>query len=196
MGLKDYEVTSKMMEYNRKWILEQFRSERQILDNGNDLNRKTPSIFYQMEPIYYKVGEKMISEKEFIMSVKKIYSFLINEFNYSLIGKKNRTNLFYDVEYQQDESIISISYENREDYLQIILFRLNNGTLPNYDDKEKTFHLENLNKKILSLLSIEDFEENIDFFSRLTPLNQIENRLLKSAKELRLCLKNIYKLNN
>lgn len=49
MGLKDYEVTSKMMEYNRKWILEQFRSGRQILDIGNDVSRKTPSIFYQME---------------------------------------------------------------------------------------------------------------------------------------------------
>jgi hypothetical protein len=139
--------------------------------------------------------EKMLSGDEFISSVKKIYSFLVNEFNYSLIDEKNRTNLFYDVEYQKGDSVISISYENREDYLQVILFKLNNGTLPEYDDKEKTLHLENLNKKILSHLSSEDFEENNVYFSGLRTLSKMENRLLKSAKELRLCLKNISKLN-
>lgn len=49
MGLKDYEVTSKMMAYNRSWILEQLKSGRQIIDIGYDVNRNTPSIFYQME---------------------------------------------------------------------------------------------------------------------------------------------------
>lgn len=137
----------------------------------------------------------MLSGDEFISSVKKIYSFLINEFNYSLIDEKNRTNLFYDVEYQKGDSVISISYENREDYLQVILFKLNNGTFPEYDDKEKTLHLENLNKKILSHLSSEDFEENNVYFSGLKTLSKMENSLLKSAKELRLCLKNISKLN-
>ena len=149
-----------------------------------------------MELRFKKEGGKMISGNEFITSVKKIYSFLVNEFNYSLIGEKYRTNLFYDVEYQKDDLVISISYEIREDYFQIILFRLNNGTLPDYDDKEKTLHLENLNKRILLYLTAEDFEENNDYFSVIRPLNQIENRLLKSAKELRLCLKNIYKLNS
>ncbi len=45
MGLKDYKVTSKIMEYNRKWILEQIISGREIIDIGLDANRKTPSIF-------------------------------------------------------------------------------------------------------------------------------------------------------
>ena len=49
MGLKNYEVTSKMMQYNRKWILEQLRSGRKIIDIGVDPTRKIPSIFYQME---------------------------------------------------------------------------------------------------------------------------------------------------
>jgi RHS repeat-associated protein len=43
------QVTSKMMQYNRQWILDQMRSSRPILDIGLDLNRATPSIFYQME---------------------------------------------------------------------------------------------------------------------------------------------------
>ena len=43
------QVTSKMMTYNRLWILQQLRSGRPILDIGVDVARKTPSIFYQME---------------------------------------------------------------------------------------------------------------------------------------------------
>jgi len=43
------QVTSSMMQYNRKWILEQMRSGRPIIDIGTDATRETPSIFYQME---------------------------------------------------------------------------------------------------------------------------------------------------
>jgi hypothetical protein len=49
MGMNPDQVTSSMMQYNRKWILEQMRSGRQIIDIGSDVNRTTPSIFYQME---------------------------------------------------------------------------------------------------------------------------------------------------
>lgn len=49
MGMKPHEVTSSMMQYNRKWILEQMRSGRPIIDIGKDPNRAMPSIFYQME---------------------------------------------------------------------------------------------------------------------------------------------------
>lgn len=44
-----YQITSKMMAYNRQWFLRQLRSGRTILDIGRDLNRTNPSIFYQME---------------------------------------------------------------------------------------------------------------------------------------------------
>ena len=49
MGMTDDQVTSAMMQYNRKWILEQMRSGRQIIDIGADASRANPSIFYQME---------------------------------------------------------------------------------------------------------------------------------------------------
>lgn len=144
-----------------------------------------------MESTYCEVGEKMVPGEEFISSVKKCFQFLIKDYNYKLKSEKNRTNLFYDVEYQHGDSLISISYENREDYLQVILFRLNNGQLPDYDDKDETIHLEKLNKRILKHLSEQDFKENNDYFSLLQPLSQMEKRLIKSAKELRLCLKKI-----
>ena len=44
-----HQVTSKMMEFNRKWILQQMRSGRPIMDIGLNPARGAPSIFYQME---------------------------------------------------------------------------------------------------------------------------------------------------
>ena len=48
-GMNADQVTSEMMKYNRKWILEQARSGRRIIDIGKDPNRAIPSIFYEME---------------------------------------------------------------------------------------------------------------------------------------------------
>ena len=44
-----HQITSQMMQYNRKWLLQQMRSGKPIMDIGLDPVRKNPSIFYQME---------------------------------------------------------------------------------------------------------------------------------------------------
>ena len=44
-----HQVTSQMMQYNRKWLLQQMRSGKPIMDIGLDPTRGAPSIFYQME---------------------------------------------------------------------------------------------------------------------------------------------------
>ena len=50
MGLSADEVTSAMMAYNRKWLLEMIKDGRKIIDIGLDPKRKKdPSIFYEME---------------------------------------------------------------------------------------------------------------------------------------------------
>ena len=59
MGLKPHEVTSKMMQFNRKWILKQLKEGRKIIDIGADPNRKVPSIFYQMEQNMIKNYKKL-----------------------------------------------------------------------------------------------------------------------------------------
>ncbi len=56
---KPWEITSQMMQYNRKWILNEMRSGRTILDIGRDLNRIDPSIFYQMEQNMLKNYQKL-----------------------------------------------------------------------------------------------------------------------------------------
>ncbi|MBD2700499.1 hypothetical protein IC229_07625 [Spirosoma sp. BT702] len=58
IGSKD-QITSQMMQYNRKWILNEMRSGRTILDIGKDVNRVNPSIFYQMEQNMLKNYQKL-----------------------------------------------------------------------------------------------------------------------------------------
>jgi hypothetical protein len=50
------------MQHNRKWILEQMRSGRKIIDIGADANRARPSIFYQMEQNMLKNYQKLHPE--------------------------------------------------------------------------------------------------------------------------------------
>jgi hypothetical protein len=62
MGMSPQQVTSAMMQYNRKWILDQLRSGRTIIDIGVDKTRKIPSIFYQMEKEVIKNYRKLHPE--------------------------------------------------------------------------------------------------------------------------------------
>lgn len=56
------QITSQMMQYNRKWILNEMRSGQTILDIGRDATRANPSIFYQMEQNMLKNYQKLHSE--------------------------------------------------------------------------------------------------------------------------------------
>ncbi len=131
----------------------------------------------------------MIDGKEYIEIVKEYYSFLVTEFNFSVINEKIRGNVFYDVQYRNEKKMVSVSYENIEDYFQAIVFILENGELPDYDDKTKTLHLNQLNKVVLSKISKNEIVLNNEHFLRFQTKSEIEKKLLKSAKELRLCLK-------
>jgi len=62
MGMNAEQATSAMMQYNRRWILEQIRSGRQIIDIGADAYRKAPSIFYQMEQNMLRNYQKLHAE--------------------------------------------------------------------------------------------------------------------------------------
>jgi hypothetical protein len=131
----------------------------------------------------------MIEGIKYIRIVKLFFSFLITEFGFRLSKETENGNAFYDVEYSNDKKNISISYENIEDYLQVIVFRLKDGKLPDYDDKTHTFHLNELNKKVLSIIDKKEIEKNNLKFNKFDANDELERKLLKSAKELRLTLK-------
>lgn len=131
----------------------------------------------------------MISGTEYLSAVKLFFSFLENEFEMKISEEKTRGNSFYDIQYADDEKIISISYENIESYLQVIILKLENGKLPDYDNKDSTLHLNNLNREIFSLIHKRQIKENSNLFNKFHPKNELERKLLKSAKELRIVLK-------
>ena len=62
MDLQPHEITSKMIKYNRKWIHQQMKEGRTIIDLGPDPNRTVPSIFYQMERNMLKYYQKRYPE--------------------------------------------------------------------------------------------------------------------------------------
>jgi len=131
----------------------------------------------------------MIEGQEYLDAVKQFYSFLETEFGFSKINETIDGNSFYDVEFKNKERIISISYENIEDHLEVIVFMLQNGILPDYDDKTKTLHLKQLNEQVMATASKEEIILNAGYFVKYKAKNEIERVLLKAAKELRLCLK-------
>lgn len=136
----------------------------------------------------------MIDGNQYISKVKAYFNFLVTEFDFKISEEKIRGNAFYDVQYKDETRIVSVSYENIEDYLQVIIFMLLNGELPNYDDKTKTFHLNQLNARVLSRLDKSEISLNNEYFGKFDVNDELEKKLLKSAKELRLCLKHFKEL--
>jgi hypothetical protein len=131
----------------------------------------------------------MVEELEYIETVKLYYSFLETEFGFSKTNETVSGNAFYDVEFKDKERVISISYENIEDHLEVIVFIMKNGKMPDYDNKTKTLHLKKLNRLVMAKVNKGDINLNTEYFAKYKAKNELERKLLKKAKELRLCLK-------
>lgn len=107
----------------------------------------------------------------------------------TLDKEKVNGNAFYDIQFRDKNNVVSVSLENIENYFQVILFKLDHGQLPDYDDKTRTIHLEELNKRFLATLDKEEFNNNDRHFEDIKTDDKIEKQILKSAKDLRLCFK-------
>ena len=134
----------------------------------------------------------MIEFKSYKDFVLKTFSFLITEFKMDLGKETINGNVFYDIQYADKNKIISISLETIGNYFQVTLFILDNGKLPDYDDKTRTIHLNKLNKDILLKLDRNEFDENNIHFKNVETKDQTKRRILKSAKDLRLCLNHYF----
>jgi len=96
--------------------------------------------------------------------------------------------VFYDLQYRSEKQVVSVSYENIEDHLLVIVYQLVKQQFPDYDDKQHTLHLHVLNHAVNAIVGQANWEENWLHFRGLKAEGTVERRLLKSAKELRLCL--------
>ena len=131
----------------------------------------------------------MVEGSEYVQVVKRLFSFLSEEYGIADISQKINGNAFYDVQYHSPSKVISISYENIEDYLQVIVFKLRNGKLPDYDDKTQTLHMSALNEIVFSKVSKTDIGLNNQYFdNHIKAETTFERKLLKPAKDLRLAM--------
>jgi hypothetical protein len=131
----------------------------------------------------------MIGQIEYLELINLFYSFIETEFGFTKVNETIKGNAFYDVEYRDSNRMISISYENIEDHLEVIIFILLNGKMPDYDDKARTLHIRQLNKLVMPKVSKMEINSNAEYFSNYSPKSEIERKLLKEAKALRLALK-------
>ncbi len=131
----------------------------------------------------------MIAGDKYIEKVKEFFSFLTEEFAFKVFEVKIRGNFFYDLQFIYNDLIVSISYENIEDYFQVILFKTENGVMPDYDDKSKTLHLNYLLTSLLPMINRVEMLENNEYFAKFVVKSVFERKVIKAAKELRLCLK-------
>ena len=131
----------------------------------------------------------MIQADRFIEVVDRTFSFLVTDYKMAQDGAKISGNVFYDICYRDTVKVISISLETIEDIFQVILFRLDDGKLPDYDDKSRTIHLNRMTTDILPTVDKPEFAANNRFFQDIQPADKTEELILKSAKELRLCLR-------
>lgn len=103
----------------------------------------------------------MIEGLQYTEVVKLFYSFLESEYGFNILNESINGNVF----------------------------KLNNEQMPDYDDKRRTLHLNKLNAAIISKLDRNEIDLNNEYFAKFQAKNELERKLLKSAKELRLCLK-------
>ncbi len=124
----------------------------------------------------------MIEANQYIETVESYFGFLTTEFDFKVSEEKIIGNAFYDVQYKDETRIVSVSYENIEDYLLVIIFLLQNGKLPDYDDKTKTLHLNQLNAKVLPSIDRTEINVNNEYF--LTLFCQIRKYIALLTKRL------------
>ena len=134
----------------------------------------------------------MINSVSFTEYVKRTFSFLITEFKLELGEITINGSAFYGVEYRDKLKGISISIEPIGEYFQVIVYKLDHGKMPDYDNKTKKIHLNELNKRVIKNLDKDEFNKNNQYFRDFETRNKTERMILKSAKDLRLVLSHYY----
>lgn len=123
----------------------------------------------------------------FIQKVKALFSFLVDDNDFKVLNDVLTPNIFYKVSYSDSKIVVSISYEDFTENLNILIYQLADGIESDYDDRTKTRSLNTLNRLVLPKLGKDDHLENSKYFKGIACDSKLERELLKRAKELRLC---------
>lgn len=132
----------------------------------------------------------MLTGNEFINVAKHSFSFLKSEFGMETEKIIIRSNVFYAIRYSNSFILISISYENIDDYFNIQLIKKIYGKISHYDDLNNSMNLTSLNRLIMEKIKNDELVENQKKIILHTTDN-FEKRILRDAIKLQFCLRNI-----
>lgn len=133
------------------------------------------------------MAKEHINEEQYFGVVTAYFSFLVTELGFNLSREYTNSSFFMMAEYRRGiELLVSIPYEQGNDYLDIMIFRLDNGREPHYDDLSRNLQLRRITDEILAGVSRNEKVANSKLFSQFHAGTDIEKRLLNAAKAMRL----------
>lgn len=127
----------------------------------------------------------MVTREEYSRAVRKYFGFLEEKFGYVEVLKKIQSSTLYDVEYTNNDRIISISYEIMGEGVAVVIFRIINGIRSDYDDYANTLHLNRIIKDYKQSIIVTQLKSDETYFKSVgIPHSTLEAELLKKAKLL------------
>jgi len=125
--------------------------------------------------------------KDFVRLVRQAFTPFLENFGFKM-GTPSISGRLYCVDFTTEVHTISLSYEPGDKALFVVVSSLGEGLLADYDNKEKSPRLTDLNARYMKLVTVDERAANDDAFSSIVAEDEAEHRLLKAAKELRLVL--------
>jgi len=121
---------------------------------------------------------------EFIEYVKKEFNFLITEFDFK-IEKEIKDQLVYGVLYKNTSKAIQVYYEVLDQLSFVMIFRLNNGELPAWDDTANAVPLHKISDFVSTVYEIDKSVLPPAFDRDTYKKNSVLNDLNKKARSLK-----------
>jgi hypothetical protein len=121
-----------------------------------------------------------------------VFQFLTEEFGYEVAGTTSVRDVYQEIVFGKTGQVISVSYENADDDLQVVLFKVKDGKLPDFDDETHTLHLTDMTDDVLARLTPGQIQEYKKWFSDINSETRLDKQLQESAAWLRLCLRHAH----
>jgi hypothetical protein len=103
-------------------------------------------------------------------------------------GAMHSCGRFSSAKFQGSRSALSVSYEYGDDHLNIMLLTRGAEELEDIDDRDKSLRLADLNSRYTRLITPEERVDNQHYFAAFGARDALEERWLKSTRDLRLVL--------
>ena len=105
----------------------------------------------------------MPSIDDILNTFRADFAFLKGEFGFEE-REQRITNFCGGIEYRAKDKVVSVSYDQRQDHLDVRVLRLDRGRMPDFDDARFVDSLSKLSERILPSLSRDDREQNAKAF--------------------------------